>query len=94
MSLLKTHVFVCGRVQGVFFRAFTKRQADKLGLSGWARNLPDGRVEVMLVGDPSSIDKMVKWLWKASPAAKVTDVVIQSQEKADKNEFGGRFNGL
>lgn len=66
--------FVEGRVQGVGFRAATVRQAHQLKLGGWARNLPDGRVEVLLQGDRAAVDRMLSWLLQGPPAARVTGV--------------------
>jgi acylphosphatase len=65
---------VAGRVQGVFYRARTREQALELGLSGYARNLPDGRVEVLAGGDPAALDALERWLWKGPPAASVAAV--------------------
>jgi acylphosphatase len=63
--------FVSGRVQGVFYRATCARKAQSLGLSGFARNLADGRVEVLACGDAAAVDAFVAWLWEGSPASKV-----------------------
>jgi acylphosphatase len=66
--------FVSGRVQGVFYRATCVRQARSLGLRGFARNLADGRVEVLACGEAAAVDALVAWLWEGSPASKVTAV--------------------
>ncbi len=66
--------FVRGRVQGVWFRGSTRKQALQLGLSGYARNLPDGRVEVLACGEPAQVERLKAWLWQGPPAAQVTDV--------------------
>jgi len=66
--------FVSGRVQGVFYRATCVRKAQELGVSGFARNLPDGRVEVLACGEEPAVAALVKWLWEGSPASKVTAV--------------------
>lgn len=68
------HAFVFGDVQGVFFRQSTRRKARTLGLDGWVRNLPDGRLEVWLQGDEDAVNEMVDWLWVGPPAATVTGV--------------------
>jgi acylphosphatase len=65
---------VTGRVQGVFFRASTKAEADRLGLSGYARNLPDGRVEVIAAGSGAAIDALATWLGEGPPLSKVERV--------------------
>ncbi|HHH36859.1 MAG TPA: acylphosphatase [Gammaproteobacteria bacterium] len=69
--------YVSGRVQGVFFRDSTRREARALGLSGWARNLPDGRVEVLACGPPQALAALERWLWEGPPLAEVTGVVAE-----------------
>jgi acylphosphatase len=66
--------FVSGRVQGVFYRATCVRKAQELGLTGYARNLPDGRVEVLACGEAPVVEAFEKWLWEGSPASRVTGV--------------------
>jgi acylphosphatase len=65
---------VGGRVQGVFYRATAARRAQELGLRGHARNLPDGRVEVLACGERAAVDSFVSWLWIGSSACRVTSV--------------------
>jgi acylphosphatase len=67
---------VGGRVQGVFYRATAARRAQELGLTGYARNLADGRVEVLACGDAQAVKAFVSWLWIGSSAAKVTSVDV------------------
>lgn len=71
---------VSGRVQGVFFRASTLEQAVALGLSGHARNLPDGRVEVLAVGDDPALDALARWLHTGPPMARVDGVSVMPVE--------------
>jgi acylphosphatase len=71
-----------GRVQGVFYRATAARRARELGIHGYARNLPDGRVEVLACGDEDTVNAFVKWLWIGSSASKVTSVEV-SEAAAD-----------
>jgi acylphosphatase len=78
--MLASRFYVSGRVQGVFFRASTREQAEKLGIKGYARNLPDGRVEVLAVGDEGAIAALERWLWKGPDQAHVEDVVRESAE--------------
>jgi acylphosphatase len=75
--------FVSGRVQGVFYRGTAAQRARELGVRGYARNLPDGRVEVLACGDEEAVQTFVSWLWTGSTAAKVTAV-----EVADAPEHG------
>lgn len=70
----RAHVFVSGRVQGVFYRANTQKQARRLGVSGWVRNLPDGRVEAVFEGADQAVDAMVRWCHQGSSAARVDNV--------------------
>jgi acylphosphatase len=66
--------WVSGRVQGVFYRASTAEQAKRLGVIGYAKNLPDGRVEVLACGDSDAVDELVAWLAIGPTAARVTTV--------------------
>lgn len=72
--------WVSGKVQGVFFRASTREQALRLGLSGSARNLDDGRVEVIAAGDDESLERLATWLRKGPPSSKVESVARESWE--------------
>lgn len=71
---------VAGRVQGVYFRASTAQEGRRLGLQGWALNLPDGRVEVLTCGPADRIAAMGKWLQRGPPLAKVTRVVENKED--------------
>jgi len=79
--------FVSGHVQGVFFRASTRQQAERLGLQGWAVNLPDGRVEVLAVGPPAAVQQLGEWLHDGPPMAQVLSV---GTAPADAAEVSGR----
>ena len=65
---------VSGRVQGVFYRATCVRKASLLGVTGHARNLHDGRVEVLACGDAAAVEQFIAWLWEGSPASRVSAV--------------------
>lgn len=67
---------VSGRVQGVFYRATAAHRARELGVRGYARNLPDGRVEVLACGEKPAVEAFVEWLWVGSSASKVTAVEV------------------
>lgn len=69
-----THVIVEGRVQGVFFRDYTCRQAHRLNLCGWVRNKADGTVEALFTGADSDVAAMLEWLWQGSPGSRVEAV--------------------
>ena len=68
---------VSGRVQGVYYRASAQREARRLGLRGWVRNLPDGSVELHLEGPPAAVDAMLDWCRVGPPAARVDRVEVQ-----------------
>ncbi|SDQ95909.1 acylphosphatase [Pseudoxanthomonas sp. CF125] len=72
--------WVSGKVQGVFFRASTRQQALRLGLSGSVRNLADGRVEVIAAGDEESLETLARWLREGPPAATVAGIVREDWE--------------
>lgn len=80
--------FVSGHVQGVFYRVSTQDEANALGLTGWARNLPDGRVEVMASGERDKLLELFAWLKKGPDGARVEDVTY---EELPWKEFG-RFS--
>lgn len=67
-------VRVTGRVQGVGFRAATVRQAHLLGVTGWVRNARDGSVEALIQGEPEQVDRMLSWLHRGPPSARVAEV--------------------
>lgn len=68
------HCYVSGKVQGVWFRGSTQEQAERLNLTGWARNLPDGRVEVLACGEKDKIAELYEWLKHGPQLANVTDL--------------------
>jgi acylphosphatase len=78
--MVRRHLWVRGRVQGVWYRGSCAEQARALGISGWARNLPDGRVEIVAEGDPEALDKLVEWCRQGPPAARVTAVEVHAEE--------------
>ena len=80
---------VAGRVQGVFFRASTAREARRLGLSGSATNLSDGRVEVVASGASRKVEELADWLMSGPPMARVTRVDVQDLDPADWPDGGG-----
>jgi len=70
--------FVSGRVQGVYFRASTRDRARELGVTGYARNLADGRVEVLACGPIAAVEQLCAWLRQGPPAARVDVVVVDT----------------
>ena len=77
-ELIARRCHVSGRVQGVFFRASTRDRARELGVTGYARNLPDGRVEVLACGKPDAVEALCRWLWQGSPSSQVTAVNVSA----------------
>ncbi len=73
----RAHVWFKGRVQGVFFRANAQRKAIELGVNGWVRNLPDGRVEAVFEGDEERVQDLIMWCSTSQPYAVVDDVKIE-----------------
>ena len=67
---------VSGKVQGVWFRASAKREADRLGITGHARNLADGNVEVLACGEADAVAMLIEWLHAGPPQAQVESVVV------------------
>lgn len=83
--------FVSGRVQGVFYRGSTRQKALELGCVGYAKNLPDGRVEVLAVGKPQAVQALIDWLWEGPSAARVTHVEVL---EVDMEALGGVPEGF
>ena len=79
----QVRILVSGRVQGVYFRAFTQKQANKLGVAGFARNLPDGRVEVFATGSDAAVEKLIQWCHKGPVTAKVERVTTEAVDLPD-----------
>ncbi|MEM3626526.1 MAG: acylphosphatase [Candidatus Bathyarchaeia archaeon] len=73
---VRAHVFVSGRVQGVFFRSETRREAKRRGVKGWVRNLPDGRVEAVFEGEEESVKELIEFCKRGPPGARVSRVEV------------------
>ena len=76
MKKIRAHIYVSGRVQGVFFRSLIRREALRLGITGWVRNLDDGRVEALFEGDSKQVDEIIKFCQKGPPSAIVKRVEV------------------
>jgi acylphosphatase len=85
-ELIARRCFVSGRVQGVYYRASTRARARALGITGYARNLADGRVEVLACGEPQAVETLCRWLWQGSPASQVTTVEVSEVAVASLGE--------
>ncbi len=87
MSRVNAHVFFRGRVQGVFFRAFTEENAKKLGVTGWVRNLPDGRVEAVFEGDEKDVEELIRRCRYEHPHARVDGVDVEYGDVKGYTDF-------
>lgn len=83
MNRIALHGYVSGRVQGVSFRAFVVAQALQYAVTGWTRNIPDGRVEVLLCGDEAPVNLVVAALHRGPPHAHVTEVALSAIDPSD-----------
>ncbi|WP_137287355.1 acylphosphatase [Halorussus salinisoli] len=83
----RAHVFVSGKVQGVYYRANTRDTAREKGVDGWVRNLADGRVEAVFEGPEDAVESMVEWCHTGSPAADVDDVEIEYGDPEGEDGF-------
>ena len=92
MNQKRIHAIVKGKVQGVFFRKYTYKQANKLKLSGWVRNLPDRSVETVFQGEKKTVELMLTWLYKGSPHSLVTEVISREEKVTDEfTDFTVRY---
>ena len=80
MNEARAHVFIEGRVQGVFYRAFTRETAYTLGLKGWVKNLYDGRVEAVFEGKKELIEQAIRKCYQGPPGARVTNIEVKWEE--------------
>ncbi|MFB6151379.1 MAG: acylphosphatase [Haloarculaceae archaeon] len=91
MTRTRAHVYVRGRVQGVFFRATTRDRARERDVHGWVRNLDDGRVEAVFEGTEDAVEAMVEWCHEGSPQARVEDVGVEYGEPKGLDSFEVRY---
>ncbi|MCU4799301.1 acylphosphatase [Halobacteria archaeon HArc-gm2] len=87
MTDTRAHVFVSGKVQGVFYRATTREEARKRDVDGWVKNLADGRVEAVFEGPEDAVAEMVEWCHEGSDRARVEDVEVEYGEPAGFDSF-------
>ena len=87
----RAHVYVSGKVQGVYFRATTRDTAREHGVDGWVRNLDDGRVEAVFEGDEASVEAMIEWCHTGSPRAEVDGVEVEYEPPEAESGFEVRY---
>lgn len=88
MTEVRAHVFVSGRVQGVFFRSEIQHEANRRKVSGWVRNLPDGRVEAVFEGERDDVERLIEFCRRGPPGARVTRVEVRWER------YTGEFRGF
>ena len=89
---MQRYILISGKVQGVGFRYFTQQNATKLGVHGYAKNLPNGKVEVVAEGDKATLDEFVKILWKGPPASRVEDLKVEARpHSGEYTAFGIKY---
>jgi len=89
---VRAHVYISGKVQGVFFREYTRKKAQSLGIKGWVRNLRDGRVEAIFEGEKEKVEEMISWCHEGSPYSKVEKVEVKWEEyRGEFNDFEIRW---
>ena len=88
---IAAHALITGRVQGVFYRAGTQREAERLGLAGWVRNLPGGQVEAHFEGARAHVETMLTWCEHGPPAAQVTLVETEWTQPEGFSSFEVRY---
>ncbi len=90
---IRVHIFVSGRVQGVFFRDSMRRRAKNLEIKGWVRNLPEGRVEAVFEGEKEKVEQIINWAKKGPILAKVENLRVELEEhKGEFDDFKIRYD--
>lgn len=91
-NISQIKIIVEGMVQGVFYRASTRDAAQKLGVKGWVKNMPDRTVHALFQGDPETLEKMINWCRQGPPASRVDNVHTETIEvKKEYNTFEVRY---
>ena len=89
--MVRARLLISGIVQGVGYRWSCNREARALGLTGWVRNLPDGRVEAVLQGAREQVERMIKWCYRGPSEAQVSDIAVSYEDALeDFKDFGIR----
>lgn len=85
--MVARHIRLSGRVQGVFYRAWTREQARELGLAGWVRNCSDNSVEAHLEGEKGAVEQMIERMRQGPTAARVDDISVEQSEPENARRF-------
>jgi len=80
----RAHIWISGQVQGVFFRDATRKRAEDLRITGWVRNLPDGRVEAIFEGEKEAVDKIIEWAKEGPDTARIEEVEVKWENYKDE----------
>lgn len=92
MARKRVHVFISGWVQGVFFRLSAQELAQRSGVTGWVRNLRDGRVEAVFEGEEEAVERLVAWCHRGPPGAEVKDVDVTYEDyTGEYDSFSMRY---
>ena len=92
VKMVRAHVIISGLVQGVFFRSYTREWAKELGVKGWVRNLPDGRVEAVFEGEESRVKELIERCRKGPPLAVVEEVKVTWEKyRGEFDDFEIRY---
>ncbi len=86
MTKKRVHILASGRVQGVYYRQFALKNAAELGVTGWVKNLRNGKVEAVAEGDSEAVDKFIAWCKKGPASARVDHLEVQEEEYKDEFE--------
>ena len=84
--MIRVHVIVSGRVQGVYYRSYAVDEARELGIRGWVRNTSSGDVEAVFEGEQDAVEKMVDWCWRGSPPSRVDSVEVTWEDATGEYE--------
>ena len=89
--MVRAHLLISGIVQGVGYRWSCRREGQGIGVTGWVKNLDDGRVEVVLQGTREQVEKLIRWCYRGPEEARVSDIAVVYEETAETfQDFGVR----
>ncbi len=86
-NIICRRLLISGRVQGVWYRGSMQNEAEKLGVTGWVKNRPDGRVEALVEGTTAAVETIVEWCWQGPPAAHIDHVDVSVDQPHGLRDF-------